>query len=407
MRYQGTAKIASVLLMMLVAISSCTRCSGGGGGGNASSARPFSQTAGDKFPQISIALLASGFSQPTHVTHAGDGSGRIFVVEKAGRIIIVKNGIVQQTPFLDISSRVLSTGGEQGLFSVAFPPGYEAKGYFYVNYTDIPGNGDTVVARYRVTADPDIADPASEQVILTVDQPFRNHNGGQLAFGPDGFLYIGMGDGGGGGDPFNNAQNTSVLLGKLLRLDVESNPAAAGYNIPATNPFVSNAAFRGEIWALGLRNPWRFSFDRQTGDLYIADVGQNTIEEIDFQASSSVGGENYGWNVMEGSRCFLSPACSTAGLVLPVAEYDHSSGDCSVTGGMVYRGQEFVSMQGIYFLGDFCTGIIRAMRLSGAVFERATLLDTGLAISTFGEDEAGNLYVADLQTGNVFKVSAL
>ncbi|MBI5740444.1 MAG: PQQ-dependent sugar dehydrogenase [Nitrospirae bacterium] len=393
--------------MMLAAIS-YAGCSGGNGGGNApAAARPFPQAAGDTFPQISIALFASGFSRPVHVTHAGDGSGRVFVVEKAGRIRIVRNGIVQQTPFLDISSRVLSAGGEQGLLSAAFPPGYSGKGYFYVNYSDIAGNGDTVVARYRITADPDIADPASEQVVLTVDQPFANHNGGQLAFGPDGFLYIGMGDGGSGGDPFNNGQNRSALLGKLLRLDVESNPAAPGYSIPASNPFVGNAAARGEIWALGLRNPWRFSFDRLTGDLYIADVGQNTIEEIDFQASTSTGGENYGWNVMEGSRCFLQPAgCSTSGFVQPVAEYDHSLGDCSVTGGMVYRGQEFASMQGVYFLGDFCTGTIRAVRRSDGAFSRATLLETGLAVSTFGEDEAGNLYVADFQTGNVFRISA-
>lgn len=214
-----------------------------------------------------------------------------------------------------------------------------------------------------------------------------------------------MGDGGSAGDPFNNAQNSSVLLGKLLRIDVESNPNVGGYGLPASNPFVGNAAFRGEIWALGLRNPWRFSFDRLTGDLFIGDVGQNLIEEIDFQASSSTGAENYGWDIMEGSRCFESPACNTAGLVLPVAEYDHSLGDCSVTGGMVYRGQEFVSLQGIYFHGDFCSGTIRAVRRAGNAFESAVLLDTGLSITTFGEDEAGNLHVADFLTGAVFKIA--
>ncbi|RJQ56820.1 MAG: glucose dehydrogenase [Nitrospiraceae bacterium] len=377
---------------------SCIRCSGGGG------EAPVTSAALQAFPEISLSAFASGFNQPVHVTHAGDGSRRIFVVEKAGRIRVIKDGVISQTPFLDISPVVLSTGSEQGLFSVAFPPGYAAKGYFYVNYTGVTGDGDTFVSRFRITADPDVADPSSEEVILTADQPFTNHNGGQLAFGPDGFLYIGMGDGGSGGDPFNNAQNPAVLLGKLLRIDVEAAPA--GYVVPASNPFAGSSAARGEIWALGLRNPWRFSFDRLTGDLFIADVGQNTIEEIDFQASASRGGENYGWNTMEGSRCFQDPACSPAGLILPVAEYTHATGDCSVTGGMVYRGQEFASMQGVYFFGDFCSGLIRgAVRLGGPAFDSVVLLDTGLAISTFGEDEDENLYVADLLSGAVFKLA--
>ncbi len=371
----------------------------GGSGGTPASSSPSS------FPRISLALFASGFNAPTHIAHAGDGSGRVFIVEKAGRIMILKGGALLPAPFLDISARVLSTGTEQGLFSVAFPPGYATKGYFYVHYTALAGNGDTVVARYRLTANPDIADPASEQVILTADQPFENHNGGQLAFGPDGFLYIGLGDGGSAGDPFGNAQNPAVLLGKLLRIDVEANPAVAGYSIPAANPFVGNIAARGEIWALGLRNPWRFSFDRLTGDLIIGDVGQNAIEEVDFQPASSRGGENYGWNVLEGSRCFSNPACAAANFLLPVAEYDHTLGDCSVTGGAVYRGQEFAALRGIYLYGDFCSGTIRAMRRSGTAFESAVLLETELAIGTFGEDEAGNLYVADLTAGNLYKIS--
>lgn len=401
MRYPGMTKFAAVLVMPLAAIF--YGCGGGGGGVPAGSSY-------QSFPQISLAPFASGLSQPVHVTHAGDGSGRIFVVEKAGRIKIMKNGVVLPAPFLDISSKVLSAGGEQGLFSVAFPPAYAAKGYFYVNYTAVAGNGDTVVARYRITADPDVADPASEQVIFTHDQPFTNHNGGQLAFGPDGFLYIGMGDGGSGGDPFNNGQNPGVLLGKMLRIDVESGPFA-GYLIPPSNPFVGAAGFRGEIWALGLRNPWRFSFDRLTGDLYVADVGQNRLEEVNFQPAASAGGENYGWNIMEGSECFNPvdfpaplPQCNQSGLTLPVAVYGHSLGDCSVTGGMVYRGQEFVSLQGVYFHGDFCSGTIRAIRRSGLAFESAVLLDTNLAITTFGEDEAGNLYVADFVTGSVLKI---
>ncbi|MBI5056017.1 MAG: PQQ-dependent sugar dehydrogenase [Nitrospirae bacterium] len=394
MRYALFIRFAA-FLMLLSAAEFYTGCDGGDGNGASS----------PDLSGIKIDVLASGFSQPVHITHAGDGSGRLFVVERSGRIKIIKNGVIQQQPFLDISQKVLSAGGEQGLLSVAFPPGFASKKYFYVNYTAVAGDGDTVVARYRVTADPDTADPAAEQIILTVDQPFANHNGGQLAFGPDGFLYIGMGDGGSGGDPQNNGQNPAALLGKLLRLDVESNPSQPGYSIPASNPFANTAGTRGEIWASGLRNPWRFSFDRQTGDLFIGDVGQRSVEEIDFQSSNSTGGENYGWNIMEGSRCFLSPGCSTGGLVLPVAEYSHSAGECSVTGGMVYRGPGFASLQGVYFFGDFCSGIIRGIRRSGTNIENAALLDTGLGISTFGEDEAGNIYVADYLTGAVYKLS--
>ncbi|MBI5665724.1 MAG: PQQ-dependent sugar dehydrogenase [Nitrospirae bacterium] len=378
----------------------------GSSSGNGSSSSPLNSVR--PFPEIAIAVSASGFSQPIHITHAGDGSGRTFIVEKAGRIKIIKNGAVLQTPFLDISQTVVSAGSEQGLFSIAFPPGYAAKGYFYVAYTApsaVP-NGATVVARYRITADPDIADPASGQIIISVDQPFANHNGGQVAFGPDGFLYVSLGDGGSGGDPFNNGQNLSVLLGKLLRLDVEANPAAAGYSTPASNPFVNTSGARGEIWAYGLRNPWRFSFDRLTGDLFIGDVGQATIEEIDFQTSASKGGENYGWNIMEGSACFQSASCNRTGLVLPVAEYDHAAGDCSVTGGMVYRGAEFNAMKGIYFFGDFCTGKIRAIKKNGTTFESSMLLDTNISITTFGEDEAGELYVADFIAGDVYRISA-
>ena len=238
--------------------------------------RPVSVPAG--WPQISLAVVAGGFAQPVHVTHAGDGSGRIFVVEQAGRIRILDNGVVLPVPFLDLASLNpprLVAGGEQGLLSVAFPPGFASKQYFYVNYTRAP-DGATVVARYRVSAgDANVADPASEEVILTIPQPFSNHNGGQLAFGPDGYLYIGMGDGGSGGDPLNNGQTPGTLLGKLLRIDVES--VAVPYGIPPTNPFLGMAGYRPEIWALGLRNPWRFSFDRGTGDLYIGDVGQGAL----------------------------------------------------------------------------------------------------------------------------------
>lgn len=353
------------------------------------------------WPEISLSLKASGLDRPVHIANAGDGSDRLFVVEQPGRIVIVKDGAPLTTPFLDIVSRV-SCCGERGLLSVAFPPGYLAKGYFYVNYTDIAGN--TVVARYRVSANPDIADPASEEILLTIEQPFQNHNGGQLAFGPDGFLYIGMGDGGSAGDPFGNGQKPEALLGKMLRIDVES--GRFPYAIPPDNPYLKNTNSRPEIWAVGLRNPWRFSFDRKTGDLYLADVGQNLFEEVHFQPAGSVGGENYGWNILEGTHCFKTDPCDKTGLVIPVAEYDHSKG-CSVTGGMVYRGPGFSGMQGIYFYGDYCSGRIWGLRPSGTSWETAELIDSAYSISTFGEDEEGNIYIADHVAGSIYKIEGL
>jgi glucose/arabinose dehydrogenase len=282
---------------------------------------------------------------------------------------------------------------------VVFPKDYAKKRHFYVNYTD--RKGDTVVARYRLTPDADQADPKSEEVILFIEQPFANHNGGQLAFGPDGYLYIGMGDGGAVGDPFNNGQKPGALLGKLLRIDVES--GVKPYSIPPRNPFIGKKEFRSEIWAFGLRNPWRFSFDRKTGDLYIADVGQNKYEEIDFQPASSAGGENYGWNIMEGTHCYRSGNCDTAGLMMPAAEYDHSKG-CSITGGMVYRGKEFPGLQGIYFYSDYCSGRIWGLGKSNDAWQNRELLKSGAAVSTFGEDEQGNLYVADYSAGVLYKI---
>jgi glucose/arabinose dehydrogenase len=260
-----------------------------------------------------------------------------------------------------------------------------------------------VVARYRLIAgDPNAADPASEEVILTVPQPFANHNGGQLAFGPDGYLYIGMGDGGSAGDPLNNGQSTGTLLGKILRIDVEGGTALP-YDVPPDNPFVGVAGYRPEIWALGMRNPWRLSFDRGTGDLYIGDVGQNLYEEIDFQPAGDNVGRNYGWNIMEGASCFGSATCSTAGLTLPVFVYDHSLG-CSVTGGHVYRGAAFPSLKGIYLFGDYCSGRIWGMRQTGAAWDNAPLLAPALNISTFGKDEAGNVYVANHANGDLWRI---
>jgi glucose/arabinose dehydrogenase len=344
------------------------------------------------WPQPALVRAFAGVSQPTTVTHAGDGSGRIFVTERTGKIRIVRNGVVAATPFLDLTTRITSSGQEQGLLGLAFPPGYASKGRFYVYYTRRADQAITV-ARYRLTS-ADVADPASEQIVLTVPHPtFQNHNGGQLAFGPgDGDLYLGTGDGGSGGDPNNRAQNPADLLGKLMRLDVES--GSATYDVPATNPLIGGR--RSELWAYGLRNPWRFSFDRQTRDLYIADVGQDSWEEIDFQSAASGGGENYGWRLMEGAHCFNpSTSCPTAGLTLPVAEYSHSMGACSVTGGYVYRGSSYPRMQGVYFYGDYCGGQLWGLTRDGAAWQSQLLLDTANQISTFGEDEAGNLYLAD------------
>lgn len=345
--------------------------------------------------QTALVHIADGLESPVAVTHAGDGSGRLFITQQGGSILIFDGQQVRPTPFLDIQSLILS-GGERGLLSVAFHPDYAVNGWFYVNYTDL--NGDTVVARYQISSDPDIADPTSAQVVLTIAQPFANHNGGQLKFGPDGYLYVGMGDGGSGGDPQNHAQNLGSLLGKMLRIDVDG---ALAYGIPPDNPFVGNPDALPEIWALGLRNPWRFSFDRLTGDLWIADVGQNQFEEINFQPAGSPGGENYGWRLMEGNGCF-NPAtgCDDGSLTLPVLEYDHAQG-CSVTGGYRYRGLRNPSLAGIYFYGDFCTGRVWGASVQGnGAWMETLLLDTNLNISAFGEDEEGELYVTHLSPTN-------
>ena len=352
-----------------------------------------------EWPQISLVKRFSGLTQPVHITHAGDGSGRLFFVEQPGRIRVSRGGTLLPVPFLDIASRV-SCCGERGLLSVAFPPGYGSKRYFYVDYTDTAGN--TVISRHRLGADADVADPGSEQIVLTIAQPYSNHNGGQLAFGPDGYLYVGMGDGGSGGDPQNNAQSPTSLLGKILRIDVES--GAAPYAVPVSNPFAGRAGYRGEIWALGLRNPWRFSFDRRTGDLFIGDVGQNRYEEVDFQPAGDPGGENYGWRIMEAGHCYDPNPCNQTGLLQPVFEYDHSQG-CSVTGGFVYRGSLYPRMQGVYFFADYCSGRLWGLRRDGNSFQSTQLLDSPYTVSTFGEDEAGNVYLADYGRGDVYQVT--
>jgi glucose/arabinose dehydrogenase len=356
------------------------------------------------FPHIVLEARLSGLQSPVVITHAGDGSGRLFIVEQGGTIKIFQNGALITSPFLNISGRV-RFGGEQGLLGLAFPPNYVNKRYFYVYYTNL--SGDNVLARYALSADPNLADANSEQIILTLAHPVNaNHNGGQLAFSPhDGLLYLGPGDGGGSGDPANNAQNPQSLLGKILRLDVESTPdPGLNYRIPSTNPFASADGIRREIWALGLRNPWRFSFDRLTGDLYIGDVGQDRYEEVDFQPVSSGGGENYGWNILEGPSCFNPPqnCVPPSRYSPPVMFYDHTEG-VAIVGGYVYRGNKFRQMHGIYFFGDLIGKIWGLQRVAG-IWQRQLLLTPGFLISTFGEDELGNLYVADYSSGQVYEV---
>jgi len=341
---------------------------------------------------LELELVVGGLTRPVSIAHAGDGSGRLFIVQQTGEILIFNGTTLLLRPFLDLSALV-SCCGEQGLLGLAFHPEYATNGFFYVHYTDV--NGDTVVARYSVSTNANVADAGSNLTLLTWPQPFMNHNGGQLAFGPDGLLYVGLGDGGDGGDPGNRGQDLTTLLGKILRIDVDSTDPGLNYAVPPSNPFFDSAPSLPEIWAYGLRNPWRFSFDRATGDLLIGDVGQNDIEEIDFQPMASPGGENYGWRLMEGSACFNpQTGCNDGSLTLPILEYSHFLG-CSVTGGYVYRGNAYPQLRGVYLYGDFCTGTIwgTVPRCDNA-FQSQTLLQSSLSISTFGEDEGGELYAA-------------
>lgn len=347
--------------------------------------------------------VASGLTRPVAVTHANDGSGRIFIVLQDGQIRIRNSaGQLLAQPFLDINALV-SCCGERGLLSMAFHPQYGTNGFFFVNYTNNQGN--TVIARYSVSLDPNIADPLSRKVIMTVAQPFPNHNGGQIQFGPnDGYLYIGMGDGGSAGDPGNRAQNLRTLLGKMLRIDVDSTTGNKAYAIPPTNPFVGVLNVRPEIWSRGLRNPWRFSFDRATGALFLGDVGQGSWEEIDFQGAGSRGGENYGWRRMEGRHCYNPPSgCQTGTLKVPILEYSHAAG-CSVTGGYRYRGTGIPSLAGRYIFGDYCSGRIwGASFQSGIGWRRSLLHHSNFRISALGEDEAGEIYVVD-HNGAVYRI---
>ncbi len=358
---------------------------------------------GDVPAGLSLELFAEGFARPVAVRHAGDGSDRLFVVEQAGRIVVVDGEAVLEDPFLDISSAVESSGSEQGLLGLVFHPDYQSNGYFFVNYTyDAGGGGDrTRIARYRVSAaDPNRADPASGLTILDFAQPASNHNGGDLQFGPDGYLYIATGDGGGARDPDNRAQNLGSVLGKMLRIDVDG---ASPYAIPDDNPFVDDPVARKEIWAYGLRNPWRFSFDRRTGDLFIGDVGQGDREEIDFQPWPNQGGENYGWSCMEGDLVQNFNPCDGKPLTAPVLVYDHGLG-CSVTGGYRYRGR-IAGLYGTYIFGDFCSGRIWLASPVESVWEAIEWADTAHRISSFGEDEDGELYLVDHAAGEIYRFS--
>ena len=349
--------------------------------------------------QLELRHVVSGLASPVGIAHAGDT--RLFLVQQGGRIVIFDGTRLLPTPFLDVASLISTNGSERGLLGLAFHPRYAQNGFFFIWYTDL--QGDVTIARFtRSAGDANRADPASRLVVLEIAHSrYANHNGGQLAFGPDGHLYLGTGDGGSGGDPENRAQNLTDLLGKMLRLDVDG---GATYAIPPSNPFAGRSSARGEIWAYGLRNPWRFSFDRATGDLWIADVGQGSIEEIDFQPATSIGGENYGWRRMEGTRCFNpSTNCSDPSFVLPVIEYGHTNDACSVTGGYVYRGTRYPGFAGMYFYGDYCNGVIWGARPERGTLATRQLADTNFLISTFGEDVAGELYVAD-HRGTIYQL---
>ena len=368
--------------------------------GGSTAAAPTSSTIDlVKVADVNAPVLAIG---------AGDGSGRLFIVEKGGRIRIVKNGNLLATPFLDISSSV-SRGGEQGLLGLAFHPSFETNRKFYVNFTNTAGN--TVIREYKASStNRDRVASGSARTLLKITQPYSNHNGGMLAFGRDGYLYIGTGDGGSAGDPGNRAQSLNSLLGKMLRIDVNGRTSTKPYRVPGSNPYVGRAGLN-EIWQRGLRNPWRFSFDRSNGNLWIGDVGQNTWEEVDRAVRTSSGpgkAINWGWRVMEGRHCYQpASGCNTSGKKKPLVEYKHTDGRCSITGGYVYRGSAIPALRGYYVYGDYCTGEVWAVA-SGASAPAAgiRLLDTPRAIAGFGQDDRGELYLCDLGGNAVYKIVA-
>ncbi|HJX18315.1 MAG TPA: PQQ-dependent sugar dehydrogenase [Acidiferrobacterales bacterium] len=357
--------------------------------------------AGAGFPKVTLQQVAQGLREPVHIAVAPDGSGRLYVVEQAGVVRVVERGRVRPEPFLDIRGQVES-GGEKGLLSIAFHPRYRDNGWFFVDYTAHDANGlHTRISRWR-RGTAERADPKSETVLLRIGPPYSNHNGGQLAFGPDGYLYIGMGDGGAANDPQGHAQNPGSLLGKLLRIDVDRAEGARPYGVPPDNPFVTKKGFRPEIWALGLRNPWRFSFDTHNGALWLADVGQDQAEEIDLIRK----GGNYGWNVLEGDICTptVNPRCDPSGFEPPLHTYRHPQG-FSITGGFVYRGTAIPGLCGAYLYADYVSKRLWALRESnGRVVASAELLRVPHAISSFGQDEERELYLADHRAGKILKM---
>ena len=352
--------------------------------------------------------VVSGLDSPVYVTSAKDGTGRLFVVQRGGKIRVIKNGVLLPTPFLDISDMVLTSGSEQGALGLAFHPSFKTNGLFYVNFTRRP-DGDTAINQFKAsTTNPDVAVKSSSRRVITIDQPYANHNGGMITFDKNGYLFIGMGDGGSGGDPGNRAQSLNSLLGKILRINVNGTTGGIQYRIPASNPYVGKTG-RDEIWSFGLRNPWRFSFDRVTNDLWIGDVGQNKYEEIDRATTASSGygrGINFGWRVMEGRHCYNPPSgCNTSGKRLPVVEYSHAEG-CSVTGGYVYRGTTIPSLYARYVFADYCSGKIWTVPKGGtSPIAKSLLMDTTMNISSFGEDERGELYVVDI-AGAIYRFAA-
>ena len=399
----GVTRAAAALLLSALALGACTQ--GVVRPSTSTGPRASSASDGPAGDGIALEVVTSGLVSPVDVATAGDGSGRIFVVEQRGTVRIVANGSLDPTPFLDIADR-LTSGGEQGLLGLAFHPDYPTDPRFFVNYTDLAG--DTVIASFQVDpATPTRADPDSELVLLTIAQPYPNHNGGALTFGPDRMLYIALGDGGSGGDPHGNGQRLDTLLGKILRIDVggPDATAAAPYVIPPDNPFTSTAGALPEIWLTGLRNPWRMRFDEATGDLWIGDVGQDEWEEIDVIRAGTAG-QNLGWNVMEGTRCFASDLCEETGLTLPVAEYDHGSG-CSVVGGVVARSNTVPAIQDRYLFADYCSGNVWALDPVGnGLREPSLVLESGRSISAIGLDEDGSVLMTDLGGGELVRVIA-
>lgn len=390
---RNLARPLAPAILALLAAFSCTTSGSGPTGGSGLSVDS----------SLTLAQVASGLSFPLYLTSPPGDTARLFVVEKTGAIRIIQHGVLLPTAFLDLSAKV-SQGSEQGLLGLAFYPDYATSGRFIVDYTSPQGSqagGTSIIARYHVSSDSNVADP-TEEVILSVDQPYANHNGGMVTFGSDGMLYIGLGDGGSGGDPQGHGQNRTDLLGSLLRIDVSG---ASGYTIPPDNPYAGSATFAKELWDYGLRNPWRFSFDAANGDLYIGDVGQDAHEEVDVSPAGSQAGVNYGWNIMEGFSCYGASSCNQTGLTLPVLDYGHGEG-CSVTGGYVYRGRAVPAIAGTYFYSDYCSGWVRSFRYqAGAAADQTEwpLLAPGGNVTSFGEDARGELYVL-VSSGGVYRV---